>query len=89
MADPVASVKQLLHRRFRVTLVSGRVLAGSFQCLDSQGNLILANTSELAAGGGGEERPMGMVLVPLAQRKQVELQVTTEEKLAMLKLVDA
>lgn len=73
-----------LHRLARllplqVTLVSGRVLLGDFACLDKQGNLILANTSEAvpasSSGGKAEERVMGLVLVPIAQQQSVEVQV--------------
>lgn len=53
----VAKATQLLGRRFRVTLPTGRVLTGDFQCLDKQGNLILSNAHEVippeALVGGG------------------------------------
>lgn len=89
----VQDVRQLLYRRMRVTLVSGRVLVGDFACLDKQGNLILANTSEAvpapASGGNAQERAMGLVLVPIAQQQAVEVQATVDEHLSLLRLVES
>ncbi|GBF91387.1 hypothetical protein Rsub_04127 [Raphidocelis subcapitata] len=114
----VEKVQQLLHRRFKVVLPDDRVIVGDFQCLDKQGNLILAHAHEVIAhaaaapaapsssggGGGGKpepnggraaaaaagagpmEKPLGMVLVPRAQQKDVRLMVTLSERAAMLQL---
>ncbi|GIL70362.1 hypothetical protein Vretimale_3543 [Volvox reticuliferus] len=86
----VQEVRKLLYRQFRVTLISGRVLEGDFTCLDRQGNIILSNTFEqvTTASGRREERHMGLVLVPIAQQHKVELQVTLDEEVSMLKLVE-
>lgn len=52
-------------------------MLGEFQCLDREGNLILGNAYEIfpSATGKNEERHLGMVLIPLAQQKEVQLQV--------------
>lgn len=88
----VDKARQLLHRRFKVTLHSGRTLVGDFTCLDPQGNLILVNSCELVKSSsdpkGLTERTMGMVLIPRAQQAQVELQVTPTDRMAMLSLVN-
>jgi small nuclear ribonucleoprotein (snRNP)-like protein len=62
------------RRTPQVTLNDSRVFVGEFQCLDKQGNLVLGRASELMGPGGGE-RPVGMALVPAAQRRLVEVQV--------------
>ena len=46
----------------------------AIEALDKQGNLVLARSVELMAPKG-EERMVGMLLVPKAQRKAVELEV--------------
>ncbi|GIL47399.1 hypothetical protein Vafri_4227 [Volvox africanus] len=86
----VQDVRKLLYRKFRVTLISGRVLEGDFTCLDRQGNIILSNTFEqvTTASGRREERHMGLVLVPIAQQRKIELEVTIDEEMSMLKLVE-
>ncbi|EFJ50931.1 hypothetical protein VOLCADRAFT_116657 [Volvox carteri f. nagariensis] len=86
----VQDVRNLLYRRFRVTLVSGRVLEGDFTCLDRQGNIILSNTFEqVTTAPGREGRHMGLVLVPTNQQQKVELQATLEEEMSMLQLVES
>ncbi len=41
--DPsISKAKDLLGKRFRVTVKGGRVLSGEFQCLDKQGAACLA-----------------------------------------------
>ncbi|KAF6256063.1 hypothetical protein COO60DRAFT_147854 [Scenedesmus sp. NREL 46B-D3] len=42
----VAKAKELLYRRLKVLLKSGRVLEGDLACLDKQGNIILNNAVE-------------------------------------------
>ncbi|GLC74780.1 hypothetical protein PLESTF_001555500 [Pleodorina starrii] len=86
----VQDVRNLLYRKFRVTLISGRVLEGDFTCLDKQGNIILTNTFEqvTTASGKREERHMGLVLVPTDQQRKVELQTSLDEEMCMLKLVE-
>lgn len=61
----------------QVVLVDGRTLLGDLQAFDKQGNLILGATCESVTTSSGkvEERHMGMVLIPAAQRQKVELQV--------------
>ncbi len=60
----------------QVLVKDGRTLTGEFQCLDPQGNLVLANTYERAAAGG-EERPTGMALIPAHYRVSVHCMVRT------------
>ncbi|GFR43601.1 hypothetical protein Agub_g4698, partial [Astrephomene gubernaculifera] len=88
--ESVRNVRGLLYRRFRVTMVSGRVLEGDFTCLDKQGNIVLSNTYEQAttASGAREERHMGLVLVPFDQQAKVELQTTLDEEVSLLKIMD-
>eukprot|EP00775_Hariotina_reticulata_P003618 gene3618-biopygen5312 len=95
----VAKAKQLLYRRLKVVLTSGRVIEGDLACLDKQGNLILGNAVEHIAIGSSDlgngsssgsahplQTSLGMVLVPKAEQQDVLLQVTLSEKAAMLSL---
>lgn len=67
----------LVTARPQVTLVSDRKIEGDFQCLDKQGNLILGNSVEKTpdAQGKVDERLLGMVLIPKAQQKDVQIEV--------------
>lgn len=68
------------HRQ--VKIVDGRTLIGDFQCLDPEGNLVLANTMQRmpvpngAAAGSETERPVGMVIIPPAQQAEVHVEVS-------------
>ncbi|KAL6751037.1 hypothetical protein V8C86DRAFT_2790244 [Haematococcus lacustris] len=75
------ALRALLERRLLVTLTSGRVLEGAFQCLDKQGNLILGHTVEQMPCGDGQsrERTLGMVLVPASTRQSVQARLSQEE----------
>ena len=74
-AEPaaVAAVRALLGKPLRVTVSDGRVVEGSFECLDDHGNIILRHAVTLAfdggsgsggGGGGGYGSMPGMILVP-------------------------
>ncbi|KAL1530769.1 hypothetical protein AB1Y20_001667 [Prymnesium parvum] len=79
VAEAPAAVLELrkhLDAPLRVGLADGRVVVGTFVCLDKQRNLLLVDALEWrwfgAAGGGAAERAqrhLGVVLVP---RKWVE-----------------
>lgn len=75
----------------KATLVSGRELQGDFACLDKQGNLIFANTTEniTTPAGAVEERLMGLVLIPIEQQKMIEVQVSADEEGSMRQQVQA
>ncbi|KAF8071227.1 crtK-2 [Scenedesmus sp. PABB004] len=51
----VERVRQLLYRRLKVSLPSGRVIEGDLACLDKQGNLILSNAVEHINPGGAQQ----------------------------------
>lgn len=63
----------------QVTMTTDRKIEGDLQCMDKQGNLILGNAVEKTpdAAGKVEERPLGIVLVPKAQQKDVQIEVGT------------
>lgn len=91
---------RVMYLLLQVVLQSGRVIEGDFACLDPQGNLILSNASEHVQAAHSSSsnssskssssspalNPMGIVLVPKAQQKDVLLQVTLSEKASMLSL---
>jgi len=72
-----------------VRLHDGRTLAGDFQCLDREGNLVLANTAQLAAAAPGEPRHMGMVIIPLAQQAAVAVEAANDADRASLEAIVA
>lgn len=39
--DLVDKARVLLHKNLRITLTDGRVLVGSLDCLDKEGNIVL------------------------------------------------
>lgn len=63
----------------QVKIADGRLLVGDFQCLDPEGNLVLANTVQrlatVGANGQPEERHVGMVIIPAKQQDEVHCQV--------------
>lgn len=68
--------EQLLNKRLKIHIIDGRVMVGDFICLDKQGNIILYNTVErLVRDDIVEEKPLGQVLVPVEQRKRIEIEV--------------
>jgi len=71
----IDQMKGILQRILRVTTPQGRIVIGELQCLDKQGNLVLGNAHEEVPKA--EPRQMGIVLVPLQQQKNVEVQVRT------------
>ncbi|PSC68263.1 LSM domain-containing 1 [Micractinium conductrix] len=84
--SPVAErAAALLHKRCRIHVRDGRVLVGDFNCLDRQGNIILANTHEvLTVAGRPHEKLMGQVLVPAAHRVSIEFQAVNPSEHAAL-----
>jgi len=74
-----------------VRLHDGRTLAGDFQCLDREGNLVLANTAQLAAAAapGEQQRHMGMVIIPLAQQAAVAVEAANDADRASLEAIVA
>lgn len=55
----------------QVTVADGRVIEGSFSCLDKQGNLVLSAASQLSMEGS--KRFLGNVVIPAKQRKDCKL----------------
>lgn len=47
----------------RIVMTDGRILVGAFLCTDSDANVILGMCSE-DTQKGGEERVLGLVMVP-------------------------
>lgn len=43
-ANLVDKARVLLHKNLRITLTDGRVLVGSLDCLDKDGNIVLRGT---------------------------------------------
>ncbi|KAK9838847.1 hypothetical protein WJX74_004510 [Apatococcus lobatus] len=80
----------LLFKHFKITVKDGRQLVGDLQCMDNYGNIILANTVEEAlmerrGQAICEKRNMGLVLVPVEQRRSCQLQVMPMEDVAAIK----
>lgn len=74
--------------RVQVTVADGRVLVGSFICLDQQGNIILDQTVERYQVNGMEKESMlGQVLIPRSQRVACEVEVVTAERSTIERLV--
>ena len=94
---------RLLRRRIRIRLTDGRVLIGNLQCLDKQGNILLANAVEIrkkqvsclntqtagsAINAGWDERMVGLVIIPPQHRKTCEVKATETEAVALFEEVD-
>eukprot|EP00238_Polyblepharides_amylifera_P011706 CAMPEP_0196584302 /NCGR_PEP_ID=MMETSP1081-20130531/46580_1 /TAXON_ID=36882 /ORGANISM="Pyramimonas amylifera, Strain CCMP720" /LENGTH=141 /DNA_ID=CAMNT_0041905461 /DNA_START=31 /DNA_END=456 /DNA_ORIENTATION=- len=80
----VQTMTELLNRRMKVEITDGRVMIGSFHCLDKQGNLLLANTTEHRTRQKGnassvEKRNLGLVLVPIEHRVSAQLELSKKE----------
>ena len=72
----------------QVTVADGRVLIGSFICLDKQGNIILDQTVERYHINGVEKESMlGQVLVPRSQRVACEVEVVPIERPTVERLI--
>lgn len=72
---------ELLGRRLKVTVPDGRVIAGTFACLDPQGNVVLTDARAVANNGG--DHALGTLIVPAAQRRACELEVEEHERAGM------
>lgn len=83
-SSSIGHLRSILQRVVRVTNPQGRIITGELLCMDKQGNLVLGKAQEEVPKA--EPRQMGMVLVPLHQQKNVELQVALGEKLEHLSL---
>uniref|UniRef100_U5EPI2 Putative u1 snrnp component n=1 Tax=Corethrella appendiculata TaxID=1370023 RepID=U5EPI2_9DIPT len=57
------TLKKWLNNQFRIKMTDGRTLIGLFVCTDAAANIILGMTSEYTEGGG-EERLLGLVMIP-------------------------
>jgi small nuclear ribonucleoprotein (snRNP)-like protein len=90
----VKKARRLLYRRLKVGVADGRVFVGNFHCLDKQGNIILYDTVEFrnVPGSGdegvalGEQRGLGLVLVPARCRTSCHVECSLEEKMDLLNL---
>lgn len=60
----VSALTLTLDSLYRVSVTDGRILTGTFICIDPQGNLVLDRAVELAPGEGEKPRETGLVLVP-------------------------
>ena len=45
--ESIRVCRSLLHKKIRVSLNDGRFVIGSFQCIDSRGNMIVGNALEI------------------------------------------
>nr|GMD06473.1 Like-Sm (LSM) domain-containing protein [Ipomoea batatas]GMD08138.1 Like-Sm (LSM) domain-containing protein [Ipomoea batatas]GME14279.1 Like-Sm (LSM) domain-containing protein [Ipomoea batatas] len=87
----VASVKKLLHRRMLVGVNDGRFFAGSFYCLDKQGNIILQDAVEYRSTRRSspspiEQRGLGLILIPFSCRTSCHVDCSIEEQLSLVSL---
>ncbi|KAJ1618197.1 hypothetical protein T492DRAFT_1094633 [Pavlovales sp. CCMP2436] len=65
--DPsLALVRASLDGPLRVGLSDGRLLTGTFLCLDRQRNILMRDTMETRPESEQPERRVGLVLVPFA-----------------------
>eukprot|EP00873_Tetraselmis_striata_P004278 jgi/Tetstr1/424542/TSEL_015069.t1 len=84
------TARQLLYRRLRLVTCDGRVLVGELHCMDAAQNLILRGAVEEGtnpSSGEREERVLGQVMVPLAQRASCEVEVSWAEEARMRAVV--
>lgn len=58
-----AKLQLWLYRSMRIVMTDGRILIGIFLCTDSDANVILGVCSEFTKNGG-DERMLGLVMVP-------------------------
>lgn len=58
-----AKLQLWLYRSIRIVMTDGRILIGIFLCTDSDANVILGVCSEYTKNGG-DERMLGLVMVP-------------------------
>lgn len=58
-----AKLQLWLYRSMRIVMTDGRILIGIFLCTDSDANVILGVCSEFTKNGG-DERLLGLVMVP-------------------------
>ena len=66
------------------------MLVGDFICLDKQGNIIMNSTVEwYEVNGWSEEKTLGQVLIPAAQRQSCDVEVLAQEKTTVEALVAA
>lgn len=52
----VEGLRALLETSLRITLTDGRVLVGTLQCADKQGNLVLHTTREFLPNGCAKQQ---------------------------------
>lgn len=64
-----------LNNNFRIKMTDGRILIGVFLCTDANANVILGMCSEFTEIGG-EERVLGLVMVPGKHIVSMEVDMT-------------
>lgn len=69
-----AKLQSWLYRCFRIVLTDGRILNGTFLCTDADANIILGMCTE-DTQKGGEERMLGLVMVPGRHIVKMEIDV--------------
>ncbi|VFQ97669.1 unnamed protein product [Cuscuta campestris] len=92
----VARAKKLLHRRMLVGVNDGRFFAGSFYCIDKQGNIILQDTVEYRStrrdaspsSSPMEQRCLGLILIPFSCRTSCHVDCSVEEQLSLMSLYE-
>ncbi|KAG8458531.1 hypothetical protein KFE25_003066 [Diacronema lutheri] len=69
MADALELVRSSLDGTICVGLSDGRILTGTFLCLDKQKNVLMRDTKETRLETDQAERHIGLVLVPFQHVK--------------------
>lgn len=80
-----AKLQLWLYRSMRIVMTDGRILIGIFLCTDSDANVILGVCSEYTKSGG-DERMLGLVMVPGTKLKAMRYTVFKMLKKKILKL---
>ena len=73
--ETVKQVKDLMGRQLRVSLSDGRIIFGSFDCIDKHRNIILDRASEIQSLDEIDtKRSIGYVLIPGDHVLKVEVE---------------
>ncbi|KAK1277770.1 hypothetical protein QJS04_geneDACA022168 [Acorus gramineus] len=87
----VHQLRKLLYRRMMVGVNDGRFFAGSFNCIDKQGNIILQDALEYrpvrcSSPSPYEQRCLGLILIPASCRTSCHVEASLEEQLSGLSI---
>ncbi|KAK1282818.1 hypothetical protein QJS10_CPB22g00182 [Acorus calamus] len=87
----VHQLRKLLYRRMMVGVNDGRFFAGSFNCIDKQGNIILQDALEYrpvrrSSPSPYEQRCLGLILIPASCQTSCHVEASLEEQLSSLSI---